>query len=187
MNNGLYVKGVIDRGEDDFYSIIHHIYEFEYIGLSKKILLFYCEWFDLTINVGTKFYLQYNIVEVKLNGRYVLYDPFILPQKERQAYFVNYLNICKNLCGWYVAITIKSWAHVQVDHVSDELTYQTNESPTVIPILTINLVQGLADTTVLEVLDDDLIKPVDDDTYEDLDFSDEVDEQSDNNDEQDLD
>jgi len=90
MNNGLYVKGVTDRDEDDFYSIIHHIYEFDYLGLDKKISLFYCEWFDPTINVGTKCHSQYNILEVKLNGRYVLYDPFILSQKTRQAYFVNY-------------------------------------------------------------------------------------------------
>jgi len=56
MNNGLYVKGVTDGGEDNFYGIIHHIYEFEYLGLSRKIPLFYCEWFDPTIIVGTKFY-----------------------------------------------------------------------------------------------------------------------------------
>jgi len=39
MNNGLYVKGVTDGGEDDFYGIIHHIYEFDYLGLSEKIPL----------------------------------------------------------------------------------------------------------------------------------------------------
>jgi len=37
INNGLYVKGVTDEGEDDLYGIIHHIYEFDYLGLSKKI------------------------------------------------------------------------------------------------------------------------------------------------------
>jgi len=83
MNNELYVKGVIDEGKDDFYGIIHHIYEFDYVGLSKKIPLFYCEWFDPTINVETKFFSQYNIFEVRLNERYTLYDPFILPQKAR--------------------------------------------------------------------------------------------------------
>jgi len=82
MNNGLYVKGVTDGGEDDFYGIIHHIYEFDYVGLGKKISLYYYEWFDPTINVGTKFYSQYNIFEVKLNGRYALNNPFILSKKE---------------------------------------------------------------------------------------------------------
>ena len=69
-------------------------------------------------------------------------------------------------------------------HVEDELSYQADESPTVLPILTIELVQGLADTPILEVPDDDPIEPVDDDRYEDINFSDEVDEQNDNNDEQ---
>ena len=77
-------------------------------------------------------------------------------------------------------------------HVEDELSYQADESPTVLPILTIELVQGLADTPILEVpdddpiepVDDDSIEPADDDTDEDIDFSNEVDEQNDNSDEQ---
>jgi len=67
--------------------------------------------------------------------------------------------------------------NVQVDHVKDELPYQADESPTVLPVLTIQLVQGLADTTILKVFDDDPIEPVDDDTDEDIDFSDEVDDE----------
>jgi len=42
-NSGLYVKGVTDGGEDDFYGIIHYLYELEYVALNKKIPLFYCE------------------------------------------------------------------------------------------------------------------------------------------------
>jgi len=83
-----------------------------------------------------------------------------------------------------VAITTKPWVYVQVDNVEDELPYQADELPTVLPVLTIELVQGLADTTIFEVLDDDPIEPVDDDTYEDIDFLDEVNEQNDNSDEQ---
>ena len=80
-NIDLYDKGVTDGREDDFYDIIHHIYEFEYFGLTKKIMLFYCEWFDPTFDVGTRFHSQYNIFEIKLSGRYTPYDPFMLPQK----------------------------------------------------------------------------------------------------------
>ena len=48
-------------------------------------------------------------------------------------------------------------------------------------------VQGLADVIILKVLDHNPIEPVDNDIDEDLDFSNEVDEQNDNNDEQDSD
>jgi len=86
-----------------------------------------------------------------------------------------------------VAITTKPRAHIQVGHVEDELPNQADESPTVLPVLTIELVQGLADTTILEVLDHDPLEPFDDDTNEDINFSHEVDEQNENNDEQHLD
>ena len=57
-----------------------------------------------------------------------------------------------------------------------ELPYQADELPTVLPVLTNELVQGLADTTILEVLDDDPVEPVYDDTNEDIDYSDDFDE-----------
>jgi len=44
INSGVYVKGVIDGGEDDFYGVIKHIYELSYN--ENKVVLFYCEWFD---------------------------------------------------------------------------------------------------------------------------------------------
>jgi len=113
-NSGLYVKGVTGKGEYGFYGTIHYIYELEYAALNKNIPLLYCEWVDPTINVRTRFHSQYNAVEIKLSGRYGLYDPFILPQKVRQVYYVTYPNICKNLCGWFVPIKTKPRGHVQV-------------------------------------------------------------------------
>jgi len=73
-------------GEDDFYGIIHHIFELEYQGLSKKIPLFYCTWFDPTLNSDTRIHSQYNIVEIKMKGKYSLYDPFILSHKVKRIY-----------------------------------------------------------------------------------------------------
>jgi len=34
INNGIYVRGLIEEGEDDFYGIIQHIYELKYNILS---------------------------------------------------------------------------------------------------------------------------------------------------------
>ena len=180
-NSGLYVKGVTDGGQDDFYGIIQHIYELEYVGLTKKIPLFYCQWFDPTINVGKRYHSQYNIVEIKLSGRYALYDPFILPQKARKTYFVNFPNICKNLRGWCIAITKKSWGFVQVDHIKDELPYQAHETPVVLPVERIEKFQGLADTSIIAEVDDDHIEALVHDTDEDINISEEEHQENDNN------
>ena len=134
VNCGVYVKGVSEGGEDDFFGIIHHIYELQYLGLSNNIPLFYCEWFDPTRNRGTRVYSQYNIVEIKMTRKYGLYDPFILAQKARQVYYVPYPETCKDLRGWFVAITTKPRGHVEVDGMEDEVPYQADEMSNVLPI-----------------------------------------------------
>jgi len=182
-NCGLYVKGVTDGGEDDFYGIIDHIFEFKYVGLTKKIPLFYCEWFDPTFDVGTTFLSQYSILEIKLNGRYAPYDPFILPQKAIQVYYVLYPTICKNLRCWCVAIKTKPRGHIEVDKMEDELPYQANEIPNVLPVTRIKHLQGLAETFVVEVLDHHDMEPLD---QSDQELSNEDDEENDNNDQDGL-
>ncbi|XP_004516953.1 uncharacterized protein [Cicer arietinum] len=88
INSGVYVKGVTGGGEDDFYGVIQHIFELEYYKLPHKVALFYCQWFDPRRNRGTKVHPQYDIVDIKMNRKYDLYDPFIIAQKSRQVYYV---------------------------------------------------------------------------------------------------
>jgi len=84
-NCGVFVKGFTEGGEDDFYGIIHRIYDLHYHGLSRPITVFYCEWFDPTRGRGTKVHPQYKIVDININRRYQSYDPFILPQKKKKT------------------------------------------------------------------------------------------------------
>jgi len=79
-NYGIHVKGVI-KGGKDYFGIIHHIYKLEYLGSGKKILVFYCRWFNPTLNSGPRIHLQYNIAEIKINGKYIPYDPFTFHRK----------------------------------------------------------------------------------------------------------
>ena len=134
-NCGVHVKGVTEGGQNDFFGIVKYIYELEYLGLSKKIPLFFCDWFDPTKNRGTKVHSEYNIVEIKMNGRYIPYDHFILPQKVRQVYFGPYPKICRNLRGWSVAIITKPRGNVEVDNIQDDLPYQFDEMPNMLPCL----------------------------------------------------
>jgi len=154
---------------------VFNIFEFEYVGLTKKSPLFFYEWFDPTFDVGTRFLSQYNILEIKLNGIYAPYDLFTLPQKAIQVYYVTYPTICKNLRGWCVAIRTKPRGHVQVEKMEDELPYQANEIPNVLPVIRIEHLQGLAKTFVVEVL----IEPLD---QSDQDLSNKDDKENVNND-----
>ncbi|XP_058747324.1 uncharacterized protein LOC131620309 [Vicia villosa] len=55
INSGVFVKGVTNGGEDDFYGVITHIYELEYnyLDSENKVVLFYCDWYDPSAR-GTK-------------------------------------------------------------------------------------------------------------------------------------
>lgn len=147
-NCGVHVKRPTKGGENDFYGIIQHIFELEYHGLSKKIAVFYCEWFDPTRNKGTMVDPQCNIVDINMSRRYSRHDPFILAQNAKQVYYVPYPELCKDMCGWSVAITTKPRGHLEVDDTENEVPYQANEMSHVLPITEVEPIHGLLDETI---------------------------------------
>ena len=44
------MKGLTEGGTNDFYRVIQHLYKLEYNTTSypKRVVLFYCHWFDPT-------------------------------------------------------------------------------------------------------------------------------------------
>jgi hypothetical protein len=88
-------------------------------------------------------------VEVKKSRRYEGYDPFILAQKARQVYYVDYPETCRNLRDWCVAITTKPRGYVEVDGVEDAVPYQAEEMPNVDLTEEIEQIHGLADPATL--------------------------------------
>ena len=149
-NCGVHVKGVTNGGENDFYGIIQRIHQLEYHGLSNKITLFYCDWFDPTNNTGTKVNIEYNIVDIKMNKRYRQYDPFILAQEAKQVYYVPYPEMCRNMRGWCAAITTKPRGYVEIDNTGDAIPYQSDEMLPVVPITEVEEIHGLADGGLID-------------------------------------
>jgi hypothetical protein len=149
-NCGVHVKGLTEGGEDNYYGIIKHIFQLKYQDISNRITLFYCEWFDPTKNSGTRVHPQYNIVDIKMNRRYAMYDPFILAQKVRQVYFVPYPEICREMRGWCAAISTKPRGHVEIETVEDEMPYQSDDMSPVVPIQELESLHFLADETLID-------------------------------------
>lgn len=154
VNCGVHVKGLNEGGEDDYYGTINHIFEVDYFGLKDKIALFYCEWFDPTKNKGTKVHPHYKIVDIKMDKRYSLYDPFILAQKARQVYFVPYPEMCRDMRGWCAAITTKPRGHVEIDNTEDEMAYQSDGMAPVLPIAEIESISCLRDDSHVDVFEE---------------------------------
>ncbi|XP_058765057.1 uncharacterized protein LOC131638514 [Vicia villosa] len=147
INSGVYVKGITEGGEDDFYGVIKHIFELEYHELSHKVALFYCQWFDPKRGKGTKVHPHYDIVDIKMNSKYDRYDPFIIAQKAKQVYYVPYPEMRIDKRGWNAVIKTKPRGRIEVVDIDDDTPYQDEEMAHVEQITEIEDMAGLHDET----------------------------------------
>jgi len=128
INSGVHVKGLTEGGEDDFYDVIQHMYEVEYNSSTsnKKVALFSCNWFN-TSTRGTRVDSKYGIVDIRMDRKYVPFDPFIIAHNVRQVYYVPYPTSRRDKHGWCVAIKTKPRGSIDYDDVEVEVPYQVDE------------------------------------------------------------
>ena len=158
INSGVCTKGVTECGEDDYYGVIQHIYELEYphLDFSPKVVVFYCNWFDPSSR-GTKVNEKSNTVDIKMSGRYRLYDPFIIAHNVRQVYYVPYPSMRKDKRGWCVAIKTKPRGRIETnDDTVEDVPYQMDEMSNVNAVIQLDPITRLCDEpNVGEEVDDD--------------------------------
>jgi len=146
INSGIHVKGLIEGGKDDFYGVIQHIYELEYNSSTsdKKVVLFYYDWFDPSRR-GTRMDSKYGIVDIRMDRRYMPFDPFIIAHNVRQVYYVSYPISRTKKRGWCVAIKTKPRGRIDSDDVEVEEPYQFNEMSHMNEVIEVEQVLGLQD------------------------------------------
>ncbi|XP_068488493.1 uncharacterized protein [Phaseolus vulgaris] len=122
-NYGVYVRGTNGQSESDFYGILSNIIQLEYTGFPiMNVVLFQCEWFDNTPNIGTKVDKNYEIVQVKESRRYnKAYDPFIFAQQAEQVYYTKYP---EGHQGWLGVIKTKARIRI-IDNTISEVEHDT--------------------------------------------------------------
>ena len=127
INSGVYVKGLTDVGEDDFYEIIKHIYEIEYNTTStpKKVIVFYCQWFNPS-RIGTKVNSNYH-VNIRMDKRYVSYELFIIAHNVRQVYYVSYPQSQIDRRDWWTIIKTKPRGCIKASNVDDDMPCQEEQ------------------------------------------------------------
>ena len=159
VNSGVCMKGVTGRGEDDFYGVVEHIYElaYPYLDFDPKVVVFYCKWFDKSPQ-GTQLNPKTNTVDIKMNRRYRLYDPFVIAQNVRQVYYVPYPLTRVDRRGWCVAIKTKPRGRIETSNDTvDDVPYQMDEMSNVNQVIEVEHITRLCDepNTGEEVNDDD--------------------------------
>ena len=115
-NSGVCVKGTnytID--ETDYYGQLQEVVELEYLGWPiKRTVLFKCEWFDITPNVGTRIHKQYKLVDVNHTRRYAQDEPFVLAMQAQQVYYCTYLSLKRDTRSWWAVCKIKARGMIEM-------------------------------------------------------------------------
>ncbi|XP_045832834.1 uncharacterized protein LOC123924101 [Trifolium pratense] len=191
MNCGVCVTGTgYGEYENDFYGQLEEIIQVEYPGLPlKRVVLFKCDWFDPTINRGTRVNTQYDIIQIHHNRHYRKYDPFIIAQKATQVYFAPHPIKTRNNANWWFIIKTKARGVIENQEICDfayqeDFTYQNCGGVSIDLDLPINLQdidRGFDELDGYDA-DGDHDKPIDEYDYENGD-DDEVEMDSDEDEE----
>nr|GMC69518.1 uncharacterized protein LOC109157962 [Ipomoea batatas] len=112
-----------------FFGTLQEIVEVEYPNVPiKKVVLFKCEWFDPTPNVGSRFNSEYGITEVHYNKRYTKYDPFIIAQSACQVCYIPYPRGIREKMNWWVVLNVRPRGTIDSAY-SSSYTYQQDNTP----------------------------------------------------------
>lgn len=127
-NSGVCVSGTGHDGtSSDYYGVLIEILELEWPSqATKKLVLFYCDWFDPS-NRGMRTHNQYKIIEVRKGRKYEKFDPFIFPKAATQVYYSPYPRRQRDKIDWLVVIKTKPRGVVDDRHTL-EAAFQVQES-----------------------------------------------------------
>jgi len=90
---------------------------------------------------------KYDTVEIWMDKRYNLFDPFISAHNVRQVHYVSYLAIRRDKHGWCVAIKTRPNGYIESDNVQENVSYQVEEMSHVNEVIEVENISGLQDLT----------------------------------------
>ena len=118
-NSGVCTKGQnYSHKTNDWYGQLRKVVEVEYLNWPiKRTILFMCDWFDPTPNMGIRVHKQYK------------YEPFVLAMQATQVYFYSYPSLQKDKVDWWVVSKIKPRRVVVMPRSFSKTTYVQEPPP----------------------------------------------------------
>ncbi|KAJ8770996.1 hypothetical protein K2173_023321 [Erythroxylum novogranatense] len=104
INSGVSIQGEMM----DYYGKIIEILEVEYPALPvKRCVIFKCDWYDPTLNVGVKVHKQYNLVEINHRRRLRQFEPFVLAVQAKQVCYIPFPSLRRDKADWLAVCKVK--------------------------------------------------------------------------------
>ena len=87
QNSGVVVQGEHGNNIVDFYGVLKDVLEVEYIGPNKKVLVFQCDWFDLSGRRGIQIDKDCELTNINVSRKWYADQPYILASQARQVFY----------------------------------------------------------------------------------------------------
>ncbi|XP_057985976.1 uncharacterized protein LOC131170592 [Hevea brasiliensis] len=131
MNSGVCIKGTnYSTNESDYYGQLIEVLRLEYPGLPiKRIVLFKCDWFDPTPNVGTKIHPKYKLVDINHKRSFNRYEPFVLAIQAAQVNYSIYPSLKRDKDDWWAVFKIKARSVIDLPEQVNVTTPPAREEP----------------------------------------------------------
>ncbi|KAL4567614.1 hypothetical protein LXL04_023203 [Taraxacum kok-saghyz] len=126
MNSGV----CISSDSCDYYGKLLEILEVEYPGLPiKSAVLFRCDWYDPTPNVGVKVHNEYKLVDINKRRKFKQFEPFVLALQATQVYYMPYPSMKKDNSDWLAVCKVKprGWVDVENSENQKDVAFQEDE------------------------------------------------------------
>ncbi|CAH9084404.1 unnamed protein product [Cuscuta epithymum] len=140
-NSGVCVRSSnYNNSSTDWIGTLEEVLEVELLGpLKLQVVLFNCTWVDPVR--GMRAHEKYNIVDVKLDCVYRVFEPFILAQQATQVFFLEYpMGRTASLRGWKCACKVRARNAIQGEwKIVDDEPYQAEETE---PPPTVEIMEG---------------------------------------------
>ncbi|XP_057999181.1 uncharacterized protein LOC131178003 [Hevea brasiliensis] len=131
MNSGVCIKGTnYSTNESDYYGQLIEVLRLEYPGLPiKRTVLFKCDWFDPTPNVGTKIHPKYKLVDINHKRSFNRYEPFVLAIQAAQVNYSIYPSLKRDKDDWWAVFKIKARSVIDLPEQVNVTTPPAREEP----------------------------------------------------------
>ncbi|GJY09752.1 transposon protein, CACTA, En/Spm sub-class [Tanacetum coccineum] len=99
QNSRVVVRGDHGSSMIDYFGILQEVLEVVYLGGSKRVLVFKCEWFKVDNANGLQVDKESGSTSVNTSRKWYVDQPYILASQAKQVFYVPNLKLGRN---WYV-------------------------------------------------------------------------------------
>ena len=99
QNSGIVVKGEHGNNVIDYYGVLQDALEVEYLGTNNRVLVFQCDWFNLSDSNGMRFDKDCGLTSVNMSRKWYINEPYVLASQVRQVFYSTDIRYGGN---WYI-------------------------------------------------------------------------------------